>query len=153
MAGTCAGSLIAELFAEIALLRNDGILATTDLELVAIRIFEKECVIAGAIVLADFWAFEILTAVFAHHLRDFIDFVTRLSPESNPGSIGLVMSIFGEAEKFRGLVAGAIKCSPRFVRPIAPKPELRQQFSVKAHRPAKVFDSQINVIKPSDFHF
>jgi len=154
MAGTCAGSLIVELFAEIPLLRNDGIFAATDFELVAVWIFEKEGVIAGAIAAANFRPFQILAADITNQSCDFIDFITRFRPKSDSRAVRLMLSIFGEAEKLRRLVAaGAIKCSPGLVRPIACKPKLGQKLLVKSHRPLKIFQSQINVIQPSDFHF
>src|SRR6266481_391159 len=104
MAGTCAGSLIVELFAEIPLLRNDGIFAATDFELVAVWIFEKEGVIAGAIAGANFRSFQILAADVAYQSCDFVDFITRLRPKSDSRAVRLMPSIFDEAEKLRRFI-------------------------------------------------
>jgi hypothetical protein len=143
-----------ELFAEIPLLRNDGIFAATDFELVAVWIFEKEGVIARAIAAADFRPFQILASDVTNQSCDFIDFITRFCPKSDSRAVRLMLSIFSEAEKLRQLVfADWVKRPPRLVRPIAGKPKLGQKLLVKSHRPLKILYSQINVIQPSGFHF
>jgi hypothetical protein len=93
-----------ELFAEIPLLRNDGIFAATDFELVAVWIFEKEGVIAGAIAATNFRPFQILAADAANQSCDFIDFIRRFCPKSDSRAVRLMLSIFSEAEKLRQLV-------------------------------------------------
>jgi hypothetical protein len=93
-----------ELFAEIPLLRNDGIFAATDFELVAVWIFEKEGVIARAIAAADFRPFQILASDVTNQSCDFIDFITRFCPKSDSRAVRLMLSIFSEAEKLRQLV-------------------------------------------------
>src|SRR5438105_9003257 len=102
MAGTCAGSLMAELFAEIFSFCNDWILPAADFQFVAVRVLKKEPVIAGTVIDANFWTFQILPADFARQLCDAVDFVSRIRPKRAARPVGLITSIFGEAKNIRG---------------------------------------------------
>src|SRR2546423_152166 len=86
-------------FAELFLFRNDWIFATADLEFVAIRIFEKHCVVTGTIIGADFGTFQVSSADVADELGHTIDFFTCVCPKSDSRAVRLMMSIFGESEK------------------------------------------------------
>src|SRR5437016_2607374 len=64
-----------------------------------------------------------------------------------------MMSIFGETEKLRGLIAAdRIECSPSVVRTIAGETKRGQQFPIKLHRAVEIFHSQVNVIEDSCLH-
>src|SRR5262249_45496105 len=153
MAGTCFGSLIHQLFAETSLLRNDGICPTADFQLVAVRIFKEEPVVAGTVALANFRTFQILATYLVHQLCDSIDALAPIGPKRNPRPVRLMISVFGESEKLGRLVrADGGKGSPRFIRAIARKTERRQQLPVKLHRAIEIFRPQINVIQNSWLH-
>src|ERR1700730_5569723 len=154
MAGTASGLLIIELFGEAPSFRNDWLFATADLEFVSVGVLEEEGVIAGAVTGTQLWSFQIFAADLADELGDAVHFFTRLRPESDSCAVGLMMSIFGETKEFRRLVGtDRVKRSPVGVGPIAGKSKLRQKFAVKLKSGVEVFNSQINMIKMSRFHF
>src|SRR6185312_9781197 len=56
MAGSCAGLVILEPFAETRSFRNDRTFPTANFQLVPVGIFEKAGVIAAAVGAADLWS-------------------------------------------------------------------------------------------------
>src|ERR1700741_4312470 len=58
MAGSCAGLVILEPFAETRSFRNDGTLPAANLQLVPLRILEEKCIVTGTVTPADFRTLE-----------------------------------------------------------------------------------------------
>jgi hypothetical protein len=118
-----------------SLLCNDWILAAADFEFVAVRVFKKEPVIAGAVVGTDFRSFQSLPADLSHESCNSVYVIAGVALERNPGAVWLMISIFSETEKLRRLVrTDTVKCSPRFIRAVATETERGQQFAVKLSR-------------------
>src|SRR4029450_2539106 len=129
---------------------NDRTFPTADFQFVPVRVLEEERVIAWAVVGTDFRTFQIFSAGLPHQFCNAIDFLSRIRPECNARSVGLMISVLGKSEELRGLVgAGRIKSmeiSAGFrarggLMPFANKSELRQKLSVKLRRYLHVFHS------------
>src|SRR5436190_5310011 len=154
IAGTCAGLLITELFAEIRSFRNDRTFPAANFQFVAVGIFEEKCVVAGTVIGTDFRAFQRFAARLAHQFRDPIDFVACVGPKRDSGAVWSMMSILRESEKFRRLVAArGIKRMEIVAWFFVNKSELGQKFCIKRSGDFHVFYPQIDVIKATRFHF
>src|SRR6266496_730711 len=101
----CAGLLIAQLFAATRSFRNDRTFPTANFQLVAIRVLEEKSVVAGTVIVTDFRPFQGFPARLADYFRNPVHFFARVRPECNAGSIRLMVLVFRETKKFRGLVA------------------------------------------------
>src|SRR5260370_40913655 len=105
MAGTCAESLIIELFAELFSFCNDWIFAAANFQFVAIGIFKEECVVAGAVFGANFRTSQILSSDFPHQLGNWINLIPRCRPECDPRPVWLILSLLSDTQKIRRIVA------------------------------------------------
>src|SRR4029450_444108 len=122
MAGSCAGLVILEPFAETRSFRNDRTFPTANFQLVPVGIFEKASVIAAAVGATDLWAFQILPADLAHEPGEPINFFTGISPKSDSSAVGLMTSILVEGEeRFRLVSTGGKEDSQPPARAIAGK--------------------------------
>src|ERR1700676_2392601 len=138
MAGSC--------IVRIRLFGNDWLFAMADLEFVSVGILEKECVIAGAVTGTNFGAFQISSADLADEISDFVNLVTTIRPKSDSRAVGLMVSICGEVEKFRWLVApDRVKGAQVRIGAIAGKSKRGQKLFVKRPRLCKIFYAQVNV--------
>src|SRR6266699_3229110 len=105
IAGTCAGSLITQLFAEVRSFRNDRTFPAANFQFVAVGIFEEKCVVARTVIDTDFRPLQIFAADFSHAFGNFIHLLTRVGPECDACVVWPVISILRKSKKFRGLVA------------------------------------------------
>jgi hypothetical protein len=122
MAGSRAGLVILQPFAETESFRNDRTLPTANFQFVPIRIFEKAGVIAPAVGATDLWTFQIPPALLSHEPGESINFFPGLSPKSDSRAIGLMTSILRETEeRFRLVSTGRIEDSPPSAGAIAGK--------------------------------
>ena len=107
-------------------------LAATNFEFVAIGVFEKEGVITRTIAFANFRAFELFPAHFAHELCNPIHFRPRIGPKRDSCAIRFVVLIWTNAKEFRWSVAASgiksMEVSPGF---FVNESKLWQKFSVK----------------------
>src|SRR6267143_2599537 len=132
MAGSCAGLLILQLFAETGSLRNDRTFPAANFQLVAIRILKEKCIVAGTVIDTDFRSFKHLAARFAHQSCQAIHFFAYICPKRYARAVRLMVAILCKTEKFRRPVAaGSIKSMEIFARAFVSKPKLGQKFAVE----------------------
>jgi hypothetical protein len=145
--------LFAVAFALLTSARKYGLLAAANFEFVAIGVFEKEGVVTRAVPLANLRPLELFPAGFAHQLCNPIDFLPRISPKRDAGTIRFVVLIWTKAKEFRRLVADGGKKSMEVSTGLfVNEPKLWQKFSIKLCRRFHVSDTQIDVIEATRFH-
>ena len=94
----------------IFLAGNDRLFPEADFQFVAIGIFKKAGVIAGAVAAAKLRAFQIFSAGLPHQFCNTIDFLSRIGPECDARSVRLMILVLGKSEELRRLVdTGRIK--------------------------------------------
>ncbi len=78
------------------------LLAAANFEFVAVRVFEKESVVARTVLLTNLRSLKISTAGIAHEFGNAIDFFARVRPEREPRAIRTMVFVLVESEKFNG---------------------------------------------------
>src|SRR4026207_70836 len=124
----------------VVLSSNDRTFPAADFEFVSVGVLEKERIVAGAVIDADFRTFQIFSAGLPDQFCNTIDFVSRIGPECDARSVRLVVLVLVNCEKLRRLVgasriksmeiAAGFRTRRRFV-PFTNKSELGQKLSVK----------------------
>src|SRR5436189_3330920 len=154
MAGSCAGLLTPQPFAETWSLRNALTLPAANFQLVTVRVLEEKRVVAGTVIGTDFRSFERLAAGFADQFCHAIYFFAGIRPKGDPRAVWPMVLVLCEPKKFRWpAVTASIKRVEIFARAFVNKSELRQKFSVELLCHIHVFHPQINVIVATRLHF
>jgi hypothetical protein len=71
-----------------------------DFQAVSARIIEEHGVIGLIVFGVKKWAFDVFASDPPNNLGHTIDFGGRVHPESDPGTVWLVIRIFGKSEKW-----------------------------------------------------
>src|SRR5262249_11057792 len=133
-------------------IRKYRLLAAANFQFVAIGVFEKECVVAWAVILANLWPFKVLPASLAHQFRNPIHLFARVRPKRYACSVRFMFLIPAKTKEFRRFPAPARierMVSPRF---LVNESEPRQKFTVKPLLDFHSCHPQINVIEATRFH-
>ena len=123
-----------------------------DLELVAVRIFEENRVIAGAILSTKFRTFDVFRAGFSNDFGNFVDGIAAFGPERDPVSIRLVIGFLDKSEKIHCDAAFRFEESPFLAAFIDAKSDGRQNLGVKALSVLAIFYPKIDVIEKARAH-
>ena len=130
------------------------LLAATNFEFVAVRVFEKEGVVTRTVVLTNFWPLKVFPASVAHEFRNPIHFFARVRPKRDPRAVGTMVFVLIDTEKFhRPIGTPSIERMKIGARTFVNESKLRQKFSVELSRHFHAFHPQIDVIKATRFHF
>src|SRR5205085_9662140 len=86
----------------LRVLRRRRTFAVADLELVAIRVFEKDGVIPEAVFNAKLGSFDVFASGLANDLTDLIDGFSTWRPKGDPIPVGPVVRFLREAKKLDG---------------------------------------------------
>src|SRR5258708_1249837 len=143
-----------QVYASTGLTRKYRLLAATNFEFVAVRVFEKEGVVTRTVVLTNFWPLKVFPASVAHEFRNPIHFFARVRPKRDPRAVGTMVFVLIDTEKFhRPIGTPSIERMKIVARTFVNESKLRQKFSVELSRHFHAFHSQIDVIKATRFHF
>src|SRR5205814_8865338 len=130
------------------LIRNDGAAPTANLQLISIRIFEKERIIATAVFRPDLWTLDIFAPGLTHNFRDLIDFFRRIRPKCDSCLIRVMMGILSESEKFCWFFCNtSLEGAPVRATPIPGKTKRGQHLREKLLCSCAIPHPQINVIE------
>src|SRR5882724_10327765 len=154
MAGSCAGLLTPQPFAETWSLRNALTLPAANFQLVTVRVLKEKRVVAGTVIGTDFRSFKGLAAGFADQLCQSVYFFACIRPKRDARAVRPMVLVLLDTKKLRRPAATAsIKSIEIFARAFVNKSKLRQKFSVEFSCYLHVFHPQIDVIKAPCFHF
>ena len=129
------------------------LLATANLEFVAVRVFEKEGVVTWTVSFANFWTLELFPASVANDFRNPIYFFARVRPKRDACAIRFVVLIRTKAKEFRRLVAdGGEESMESSTGLFVNESKLWQKFSIELFRNFHVSHPQIDVIEATRFH-
>ena len=102
-----------------------------DLEFVSVGIFEKDRVIAGAVIDAKLGTFDVFSAGVANDLRDLVDFFPALSPKRDPVPVRLVIGFFGKAEEIDPRPSFRLEQSPLLAALVHAETDRRQDQRIE----------------------
>jgi hypothetical protein len=132
--------------------RVGGAFAAANFQLVAVRVFEKHRVIAGAVLHAKLRAFDVFPARLADDFGNFIDGRAALRPKRDATGIRLMIEFFLEAKKVDGLPAFRLKQAVFFSTLIYAKADRWQDLRVKFLGDRAIAYPKIDVIEKTPAH-
>jgi hypothetical protein len=131
--------------------RVGGAFAAANFQLVAIWIFKKHRVIAGAVIHAKFRAFYVFSARFADDIGHCVDGGATIRPKRDAVCVRLMIGFF-EAKKLDGLPAFRLKQTPFFAALIHAKADCRQNLRVEFLGGRAISYPKIDVIEKTSAH-
>ena len=132
--------------------RVGGAFAAADFQLVAVSVFEKDRVVAGAVLHAKFRAFDVFSARLADDPGNLVYSGATLCPKRDATRIRLMNGFFLEAKKLDGLPALRLKQAVFFAALVDAKADRRQDLRVKLLGGRAIFHPKIDVIEKTLAH-
>src|SRR5436190_19277147 len=123
-----------------------------NLELVAVRIFEKNGVITGAIFHAQFRAFDVLRAGFAKNFGNVIDRFATRRPERNSICVRLMIGFLFESKEINADSALRFEQTPALTALVDAKSDRRQNQFIKSLGRLAISYPQVDVIEKARAH-
>lgn len=132
--------------------RGGRAFAVAYFQFVAVRIFEKNGVITGAVFQTELGAFDIFSACFADHFRDLVHGFAARRPEGDSISIWPMVRLFVECKKVQRYASLGFKQSPLLSALVDAKAYGRQDLRIEPLCVFAVLHPKIDVIEKAGAH-